>query len=177
MDIKQNFFQLYSLPRCYAVDLSQLQNRHRQLQRKFHPDRYVTATTADQRLAVQVTAYLNQAFKTLKNPVARGVYLLELAGLEPLAVSKTQMPADFLLQQISLRESIDDLPKSLNMDQDISELFNRLQQQYKAIEIEFANTYGNGELSKAEVAIRKLQFMERLEQQLQLQAEVLMELK
>ena len=59
----------------------------------------------------------------------------------------------------------------------ISRNQNRLQKQYKAIEIEFANTYGKGELSKAEVAIRKLQFMERLEQQLQLQAEVLMELK
>ena len=177
MDIKQDFFQLYGLPRCYSVDLSQLQNRHRQLQRQFHPDRYVTATTTDQRLAVQVTAYLNQAFKTLQDPVARGVYLLELVGLKPLAANKTQMPADFLLQQISLRESIDDLPKSVNLDQDISELFDRLQQQYKAIEIEFASTYGNGELSKAEVAIRKLQFMGRLQQQLQLQEEVLMELK
>ena len=175
MDIKQDFFQLYDLPRSYLIDLNQLQRHHRKLQQQFHPDRYVTAMAADQRLAVQVTAYLNQAFKTLKDPVSRGVYLLELAGLQPLAAENTQMPTDFLLQQIGFRESIEAVPEAMDQGKTISDLFNLLKHQVKEIVAEFDDAYKAERLLEAEVAIRKLQFMARLQQQLQLQQEVLID--
>jgi molecular chaperone HscB len=166
MDISQDFFACYGLARGFEVDLKGLRQSHRTLQQTHHPDRFVSHSHEQQRRAVQTTAYLNQAFATLRSPLKRGIYLLQLQGMDPLAHTNTQMPMDFLLQQIELRETMEDIPQQQDAESAIEALAAALQGQALALEAEFARAYSGVEYSVAETAVRKLQFIVKLQQQL-----------
>jgi len=166
MDISQDYFSCYGLPCDYSVDLAVLRLSHRSLQQAHHPDRFVTGSDGEQRRAVQITTYLNQAYATLSKPLTRGIYLLQLQGMDPLAPTNTQMPMDFLLQQIELRESLEDLPESQDPEAQIDSMAAKLQHQAGQLESDFAQAYGASDLGAAETAVRKLQFIVKLQQQL-----------
>jgi molecular chaperone HscB len=166
MDISQDYFSCYSLPCDYSLDLTVLRQSHRRLQQAHHPDRFVTGSDSEQRRAVQITAYLNQAYATLSKPLARGLYLLQLQGMDPLAPTNTQMPMDFLLQQIELRESLEELSEAQDPEAKIDAMASNLQRQASLLESEFAQAYGTSDFDTAETAVRKLQFIVKLQQQL-----------
>ena len=166
MDISQDYFSCYGLPCDYSVDLAVLRQSHRSLQQTHHPDRFVTGSDSEQRRAVQITAYLNQAYATLSKPLTRGIYLLQLQGMDPLAPTNTQMPMDFLLQQIELRESLEDMPRAQDPEAEIDVMASRLQLQASQLENEFAQAYGSSDFEIAEKTVRKLQFIVKLQQQL-----------
>jgi molecular chaperone HscB len=166
MDISQDYFSCYSLPCDYSLDLTVLRQSHRRLQQAHHPDRFVTGSDVEQRRAVQITAYLNQAYATLSKPLARGLYLLQLQGMDPLAPTNTQMPMDFLLQQIELRESLEELSEAQDPEAKIDAMASNLQRQASLLESEFAQAYGTSDFDTAETAVRKLQFIVKLQQQL-----------
>ena len=115
---------------------------------------------------MQVTAYLNQAYAILSNPLTRGIYLLQLQGMDPLAPTNTQMPMDFLLQQIELRESLEDMPGAPDPQVEIDAMASQLQHQASQLEGDFAQAYGSSDFEAAETAVRKLQFIVKLQQQL-----------
>ena len=77
-DLSKDYFELFGLPVAFDIDSNDLAVRYRQLQRQFHPDRFASAPAAERRLSVQMTAQINAAFQTLKDPVARARYLLGL---------------------------------------------------------------------------------------------------
>ena len=166
MDISQDYFSCYGLPCDFAVDLAVLRQSHRRLQQQHHPDRFVSQSDSEQRRAVQITAYLNQAYATLLEPLKRGIYLLQLQGMDPLAPNNTQMPMDFLLQQIELRESLEDMPRAQDPEAEIDVVASRLQLQASQLENEFAQAYGSSDFEIAEKTVRKLQFIVKLQQQL-----------
>ena len=166
MDISQDYFSCYGLSCDFAVDLAELRQSHRRLQQQHHPDRFVSQSDSEQRRAVQITAYLNQAYATLLEPLKRGIYLLQLQGMDPLAPNNTQMPMDFLLQQIELRESLEDMPRAQDPEAEIDAMASRLQHQASQLENEFAQAYGSSDFETAEKTVRKLQFIVKLQQQL-----------
>ena len=166
MDISQDYFSCYGLPCDFAVDLAVLRQSHRRLQQQHHPDRFVSQSDSKQSRAVQITAYLNQAYATLLEPLKRGIYLLQLQGMDPLAPNNTQMPMDFLLQQIELRESLEDMPRAQDPEAEIDVMASRLQLQASQLENEFAQAYGSSDFEIAEKTVRKLQFIVKLQQQL-----------
>tara|TARA_B100000780_G_C21092845_1_gene440520 strand:+ start:1151 stop:1678 length:528 start_codon:yes stop_codon:yes gene_type:complete len=166
MDISQDFFSCYALPRDFAIDLGVLRQTHRGLQQQHHPDRFVSQSDREQRRAVQITAYLNQAFATLNKPLKRGIYLLQLQGMDPLVPTNTQMPMDFLLQQIELRECLEDMHQAQDPEAEIDVMASQLIHQANQLESDFAQAYALSDLKTAETAVRKLQFIVKLQQQL-----------
>ena len=166
MDISKDYFSCYGLSCDFAVDPVALRQSHRQLQQQHHPDRFVSKSDSDQRRAVQITAYLNQAYATLSEPLKRGIYLLQLQGMDPLAPTNTQMPMDFLLQQIELRESLEEISLAQDPEKQMDSMSSRLQHQASQLESEFAQAYGLSNFEIAETSVRKLQFIVKLQQQL-----------
>jgi molecular chaperone HscB len=102
----KDFFSLLGLPRKFTLDLQQLETAFRQVQSQVHPDRFVTATDAEKRVAMQYAAQVNQAYQTLKSPLQRAQYLCELQGVDLQVESNTAMPAEFLMQQMEWREAL-----------------------------------------------------------------------
>ena len=105
LDLSQNYFELFGLPERYAIDPAQLTERYRDLQRRLHPDRYAQASDQERRLAMQGATRVNEAHRTLKSPLARALYLLELRGLPAEPGSASMSPA-FLMEQMELREAL-----------------------------------------------------------------------
>ena len=107
MNLNQNHFELFGLPARFDVDLAQLDTRYRELQREVHPDRFAAAPDAERRVSMQLATRVNEAYQTLKSPLKRAVYILQLRGVDPKLETNTAMPSEFLMEQISWRERIE----------------------------------------------------------------------
>jgi len=107
VNLNQNHFELFGLPARFDVDLAQLDTRYRELQREVHPDRFAAAPDAERRVSMQLATRVNEAYQTLKSPLKRAVYILQLRGVDPKLETNTAMPSEFLMEQISWRERIE----------------------------------------------------------------------
>jgi molecular chaperone HscB len=108
VNITDNDFVLFGLPECFALDRPDLDARWRKLQASAHPDKFAAEGPAAQRMAMQWSVRINEAYRRLREPLTRAAYLCELRGAPIEAQSNTAMPADFLMQQMSWREALDD---------------------------------------------------------------------
>ena len=104
LDFTRNHFELFGLPVRYAIDAAALERAYRELQRKVHPDRHASAGDAERRLALQAAARVNEAYRTLADPVERARYLLALHGIEAFAAADTSLSVAFLERQLVRRE-------------------------------------------------------------------------
>ncbi|MET0319446.1 MAG: Fe-S protein assembly co-chaperone HscB [Duganella sp.] len=104
----QNHFELFQLPQRFAVDAGALDSAYRDVQSRVHPDKFVNATDAEKRVAMQWATRANEAYQTLKNPQKRAQYLCELNGVDLQTESNTAMPVAFLMQQMDWREALGD---------------------------------------------------------------------
>ena len=108
INLQSTDFELLNVPTQFAQDLAQLDAARKALLREVHPDRFVAEGPAMQRLAMQWSVRINEAYQRLKDPLERGAYLCELNGEPIQAESNTAMPPDFLMQQMEWREALDE---------------------------------------------------------------------
>ena len=103
-----NDFELFDIAQRFNQDRAALDARWKTLQREAHPDKFSAQGTAAQRVAMQWSVRINEAYQRLKDPLRRAAYLCELAGAPINAENNTAMPAEFLMQQMQWREALDD---------------------------------------------------------------------
>jgi molecular chaperone HscB len=113
----QNHFDLFQLPQQFNIDLAQLDKAYREVQSQVHPDKFVQASDAEKRVAMQWATRANEAYQTLKKPLSRAMYLCELHGVDLQTESNTHMPAAFLMQQMEWREAFDEARDAHDMRQ------------------------------------------------------------
>src|SRR5690242_12580397 len=91
--------------------MTDLEQRYRALSRQFHPDYFYNAPPAERRASLERSSYLNDAYRTLKNPVARIEYLLKLEGMTPQGPQQAskQVPAGLLEEVFALNEELDEI--------------------------------------------------------------------
>lgn len=100
-------FTLLGVARAQRLDRAALDAHYRELQSRVHPDKHAHASPAEQRQAMQWATRVNEAYQTLKAPLARARYLLALRGHDVAVESNTSMPAEFLMAQMELREEVE----------------------------------------------------------------------
>lgn len=163
--LDRNYFEIFGLPETYRVDLSEITQRYRELQQKLHPDRYASASDQERRLSVQMAAQVNEAFQTLKDPVRRGRYLLQLRGIDTGEESDTAMNPAFLMQQMELREALDEVRQSdsplMQLDSLESEVSNAFDSRVDHLGDCFT-VEDEGSLKTAREIVRELQFLQKL---------------
>ena len=108
MNLQSNDFELFGLTQQFAQDRSTVDARWKSLQREAHPDKFAAQGAAAQRVAMQWSVRINEAYQRLKDPLKRAAYLCELGGAPINAHSNTAMPAAFLMQQMEWRESLEE---------------------------------------------------------------------
>jgi molecular chaperone HscB len=101
-------FTVFGLPPRYALDAADLDKRWRDLQARVHPDRFAAEGAAAQRVAMQWSVRVNEAYRRLKDPIQRGALLCELQGIPIDAERNTAMPPAFLVQQMEWREALEE---------------------------------------------------------------------
>jgi molecular chaperone HscB len=106
LDFTADHFALFGIERAQGIDTMALEARFREIQAEVHPDKHTQGSDANQRLAMQWATRVNEAYQTLKSPLARARYLLQLQGHDAQIESNTAMPMDFLVAQMELREAV-----------------------------------------------------------------------
>ena len=108
MNLSYSDFELFALPQQFAHDRAAIDARWKELQREAHPDKFAAQGAAAQRVALQWSVRINEAYQRLKDPLKRAAYLCDLLGAPIDAENNTAMPAEFLMQQMEWRETLED---------------------------------------------------------------------
>jgi molecular chaperone HscB len=156
-------FELFGLAPVFALETEALERTYREIQSRVHPDRYAHAGDAERRASLQWTTRVNEAYRALKDPVQRGKHLLELNGVDVQFETNTHMPAEFLVQQLELREEL----AAASARKDLSGL-DRLRAGLRRDSAELEGQLGkaidaNKDYAGAAQLVRKLMFLERLD--------------
>lgn len=131
-----DFFSYLGLPRKLAVDLVTLEQNFRALSRQFHPDYFYKAEPAERRASLERSSYLNDAYRTLKNPIARIEYLLQIEGMVTGGHGEEtkHVPPSLLEDVFELNEQLDDVKQMRASGADSDEWKARLEQARRPIE-------------------------------------------
>lgn len=124
----KNHFTLFKLDAVFDIRLAVLEQHYRTIQSESHPDRFVSATPAEKLHSMQLATLANEAYQILKKPSSRAQYLLQLQGIDATQETNTSMPADFLMQQMEWRESLEDLKAEKSID-GLEGLLDEMQQE------------------------------------------------
>jgi molecular chaperone HscB len=104
-----DYFAFFGLPRKLTLDSAALEQRFHSLSWKLHPDHFVRATEDERQLSLDRSSQLNDAYRTLRDPIARVEYLLGLDGMRNEGEKKQQAPPELLAEVFELNESLDEL--------------------------------------------------------------------
>src|SRR5690606_24207152 len=107
-ELQQDFFALFGLPRRFRIEEPALEAAYHELHSRVHPDRHAHLPDADRRRAMQWATRVNEAFSTLRDPLARARYLIELAGIDVGLETNTVMSPAFLVEQMEWREAVEE---------------------------------------------------------------------
>ena len=161
MDLSQNYFTLFNLPQQFTIDKRQLAANFRQLQREVHPDRHAGKGKHQQLLAMRFASYVNTAYQTLKSPLLRAEYLLELVQAPVNTQTITVADSEFLLQQMQWRGTLAEANK-LQCKQTLKELLQTVSTYRQKLLSAFAHAYDSKDFDSAKEAIAKLSFVEKM---------------
>jgi len=165
IDLTRNYFELFSFAESFVIDQDQLAEKYRALQSELHPDRFANASDQERRISVQTTAYVNEAYTTLKSDLKRSHYLLKLSDIEFNADTETSSDAEFLMQTMELHEQVEDASGAENPLDALDALSKQLKQQQQQLVSQLSAQFENNELDVAKETALKLQFYERLTNQ------------
>lgn len=165
MSLTENYFQLFNLPEQYFLDESALRGVYRELQRKTHPDKFADASKQEQLLAVQYAATINDAYDVLTSPLKRAMYMLTLRGVDLDEQGGSMDPA-FLMEQMELREELEQAVHATDPEAELEKVSEHLESELNALQGTF-NAQIGGDLSGAEETVKKMQFLVKLESEVE----------
>ena len=137
VSLQSNDFELFDVPALFKQDRAALDARWKDLQREAHPDKFAAQGAAAQRIAMQWSVRINEAYARLKDPLKRAIYLCELNGAPINAHTNTTMPPAFMMMQIEWREALEEASTAAELEEISDE----------------AAQYERGQLSKIEQLI------------------------
>jgi len=169
-DLSTSYFQLFGLPATFGIDAAQLDSRYRELQRIVHPDRYANASDQERRLAMQQATRINEGYQTLKDPLKRGRYLLELGGFVFSDQHHTTRDPEFLMRQMELREALGAVRSAGDPLAALTGLIDGIADDFTTLAGELQSRFAGGDCSDPQAAadtLMKMQFFRRLQEEAQ----------
>jgi len=162
----RNHFELFDLAPAYSLDIERLDDSYKELQTLVHPDRYAQAAGAERRASMQWTTRVNEAYSTLKDPVQRAKHILELHGVDVGFETNTQMPTDFLLQQLETREQLEEAIQKKDSGF-LDSLRGNLMGKRKLLEAQIGESIdARKDYAHATELVRKLMFLQKIDDEI-----------
>ncbi len=166
-------FELFGLTPAFAIDLARLEQAYREIQSRVHPDRFAHAGDAERRASLQWTTRVNEAYRALKSPVQRASHLLSLHGVDVAFETNTAMPQEFLMQQMELREALETAVHGKDPN-GLAKLQKDLAGEKQTLEKQLAERIDrHKDYEGAAGLVRELQFLEKLEAEIDAAYEML----
>jgi len=161
----QDYFDLLKIKKSFDISLDSLEVSYQELISEHHPDRNMDRSSEEQARAFQNTSLINSAYETLKSPLKRATYLLELENINPFDETDTSMNMDFLMSQIELREELDSFKSNqdeLGLDNFIHKIKSLINDNVKNISDNFQKEVS---LDIIKNLVRELKFYIQLQNQ------------
>lgn len=162
LDLQQNYFDLFDLPVAFAIDRTQLNRQFRELQSMCHPDRFVNASDSERLESTKATALINEARDTLLDDRLRARYMLSLKGVDFNDEIDTAKDPKYLMEQMELRELIEDAEHASDPFAELDNLYNIVLQRKREVEHDFSVAYEQKDFVVAKQAALKMRFCERI---------------
>ncbi|AIW17924.1 MULTISPECIES: co-chaperone HscB [Vibrio] len=169
-----NYFELFGLPSQFQLDGSLLSSQFRELQKRFHPDNFASASERDRLMAVQKASEINDAYQVLKSPLSRAEYLLAENGVDIRGEQQTMSDPMFLMEQMELREELEDIPFSSEPEDALFDFDNKVSKMYKQHLKSVEQELNDGLWQQAAERVRKLKFIAKLKNEIELVEEKLL---
>jgi molecular chaperone HscB len=163
VNLQDDDFKLFGLTQRFAQERMAIDARWKDLQREAHPDRFAAQGAAAQRVAMQWSVRINEAYQRLKDPLKRAAYLCELADHAVNAHSNTAMPPAFLMQQMEWRETLDDAGSTAAVEHLLDEVQGARQQLLQQCETQLDQVH---DYAAAVATVRALMFVDKFSQDL-----------
>ena len=170
MNLQSTDFELFDVPEQFAQNRMVLDARWKQLQREAHPDKFAAQGAAAQRVAMQWSVRINEAYQRLKEPLRRASYLCELNGAPINPETNTAMPSAFLVQQMTWREALDEAETIEEMNEIAVMSQKKMDEQLLKVE-QFLDVDQN--FAAAAQQVRGLMFTERFASEVDARIELL----
>src|ERR1700693_6289414 len=143
-----DYFTFFGLPRKLTLDVSAMERDFYELSRKLHPDLNARAGSQEQEWSMEQSSLLNDAYRTLKDPIKRTQYLLHLEGVELEEQSKSAteqarttgemkkqiVPPDLLEEVFELNMQLEELRMNKKMGADDEALIAEIGKQKQSLE-------------------------------------------
>ena len=153
-----NFFSIFALPQNYAIDEKQLENSYRKLAACYHPDKFASLSSFEQKEKMIMSSLINQAYKVFSDPIQRASHLLLLNGINADARENNIADTEFLMQQLQWQETLEEA-KHLTDIQDLSVQIQEVKTKTKTqLNLEFEQQDFNAALK----TFQKLRFIYKL---------------
>jgi len=156
-----NFFTLFDLPESFTLDTSSLAERYQALQRRYHPDNFATQPEAERLQALTTAANINQGYQALRKPLPRAEYILTLHGYDINNEQHTMHDTEFLMAQLTLRETLESIEQQQDSDA-LAGYLSDIKQQHKSLMSVVAQQLADQQWQQAADTVRKLRFFTRL---------------
>jgi len=176
MKLTQNYFELFGLPVAFDINSQQMSESYRELQKVVHPDKFASATEQERRIAMQQASFINEAQQTLKNPVSRAIYLLALHGVELNLENETTSDTTFLMEQLELREQLSQVKDASDPFSALDKVMGEVNQLSKEILEKISRGFDDPtaeQLEQVRENLRKMQFLQKLQHQVEVVEEEL----
>ncbi|KLN46670.1 co-chaperone HscB [Providencia rettgeri] len=160
-----DYFTLFGLTQNYAIDSEQLTLRFQDLQRQYHPDRFAASSEQEKMQALQKAATINAAYQSLRHPLKRAEYLLSLHGFDINNEQHTMHDTVFLMEQLELREELDNIENSDDALDLLAKFMQNVKQMQQARSALMVTELDAMQWEKAADTVRKLRFLDKLQQQ------------
>lgn len=161
-DFSKNYFDLFGLEKKFSVPQEILDRAYRDIQSQIHPDKFSHAGEAEKRLSMQWATRANEAYQTLKKPLSRARYLLQLHGVDTQEETNTAMPTSFLMEQMEWREAVIEAKQEAN-HKSLINLHKNLLSNRAALLAKLEKQFDTEKnLDAACETTRKLRFLEKL---------------
>lgn len=159
------YFDLFQLPARFDIDTAILEQTYRILAARFHPDKFASASAFEQKQAVMMSATINEAYRTLKNPIDRAAYLLKAQNIDADAPEHTSFAPEFLMQQMEWRETL----MEARMENDaaaIAELARDIDAEQQSLYRQLASALDNGQHEEAAQLVRQGRFLDKMRKEI-----------
>lgn len=165
--METNYFELLQLPIMLPVDISLLSSHYQQLQRQYHPDNYATAPDSEKMAVLQKSATINAAYQTLKDPISAAEYRVSLEGININEEQQTIHDSQFLMQQFTLREQLDDIEQAQDWDK-LTTFYDAIIEQKNQIYLQLLDHINHSNWSATKQQLYQLRYFAKLLEQIEL---------
>jgi molecular chaperone HscB len=129
-----DYFAIFELPRKLWIEMTALEQKFLQMSWKLHPDNFVNAPEEERDLSLKRSSELNDAYRTLRDPVGRVEYLLGIEGARKEGEHKQLAPPELLEEVFELNEALDELREAKASGGDLAALKSRLESAEKGFQ-------------------------------------------